>query len=143
MERGVGLSDIVSTGIMIDAKISSSLLQNIFFPNSPLHDGAVIIQKERVVSAGCILPLSDSVNLSKELGTRHRAALGMVEHADALVIIVSEETGAISMAMNGKLSRFLDGDTLMSIIKSTFNEPTEKKVSPFVKLWRSKNDKTT
>lgn len=143
MEKETGITDIIDTGIQLDAKISSNLLQNIFFPNSPLHDGAVVIRKDRIVSAGCILPLSDSANLSKELGTRHRAALGMVEHADALVIIVSEETGAISVAMNGKLSRFLDGNTLKSILTSTFEHPDPKKDASFLKIWRPRNDETS
>ena len=143
MEKNTGLNDIVETGIALDAKISSNLIQNIFFPNSPLHDGAIIIKKDRIVSAGCILPLSDSVNLSKDLGTRHRAALGMVEHTDAVVITVSEETGALSLAKNGKLSRFLDGNTLKSILKSTFEQPVVKGESKFFKMRRSKNDKTS
>jgi len=143
MERNTGLGDIIDTGILIDGKITSNLIQNIFFPNSPLHDGAVVIRNDRIVSAGCILPLSDSVNLSKDLGTRHRAALGMVEHTDALVIIVSEETGAISLAKDGKLSRFLDGNTLKGILKLTFEQPHDKKETPWAKIWRPRNDETT
>ena len=142
-EKSTGLQDLIDTGIQIDAKITSSLIQNVFFPNSPLHDGAVIIRKDRLVSAGCILPLSDSVKLSKDLGTRHRAALGTVEHTDAVVIIVSEETGAISLAMNGKLSRFIDGNTLKSILVSTFAHSESKPESSFLKLWRPRNDETT
>ncbi len=102
-----------------------------------------MIRKDRIVSAGCILPLSDSVNLSKDLGTRHRAALGMVENTDALVIIVSEETGAISLAKDGKLSRFLDGNTLKGILKLTFEQPHDKKETPWAKIWRPRNDETT
>ncbi len=143
MEKNTGLGDIIDTGILIDGKITSNLIQNIFFPNSPLHDGAVVIRKDRIVSAGCILPLSDSVNLSKDLGTRHRAALGMVENTDALVIIVSEETGAISLAKDGKLSRFLDGNTLKGILKLTFEQPHDKKKHHGRKIWRPRNDETT
>jgi len=142
LEKDTGLNDIVSTGIRLDARISSNLIQNVFFPNSPLHDGAVIIRRERIVSAGSILPLSDSVNLSKDLGTRHRAALGLVENTDALVIIVSEETGAISVAMKGKLSRFLDGNTLKSILKTYFENPNKKSGSVFLKIWRHHNDES-
>lgn len=120
MERQTGLNEIVSTGVKIDAEMSSGLLINIFIPNTPLHDGSVIIRRDRILAAGCFLPLSANQTISKELGTRHRAALGIAEQSDALVIIVSEETGTISVAMNGKLSRYLDANTLTSIIKKAF-----------------------
>lgn len=142
LEKDSGLNDLAGTGIRLDARVSSNLIQNVFFPNSPLHDGAVIIKRDRIVSAGCILPLSDSVSLSKDLGTRHRAALGLVETTDALVVIVSEETGAVSVAMKGKLSRFLDGNTLKSILKAYFVTSNKKPGSEFLKIWRHRNDES-
>ena len=112
LERNQILKDYASTGIMIDAVETSQLLENIFEHNTPLHDGAVIIQGDRVLSATCYLPLSDNREVSKELGTRHRAALGASEETDALIIVVSEETGAISVAREGKLYRHLGADGL-------------------------------
>lgn len=120
VERETGLNEIVHTGIMLDAKITSDLLKNVFFHNAPLHDGAVVIKKNRIQAAACLLPLTTSTQLSNELGTRHRAALGLVERSDAMVIVVSEESGTISLAMDGKLSRFLDRNSLMSILRSKF-----------------------
>ncbi len=98
------LGEIISTGSVIDAQISIPIIENVFFPKSPLHDGALIIRKNRAYAAGCILPLTQ-INISRELGTRHRAALGMSEHSDALVVVVSEETGSISVAKDGVLTR--------------------------------------
>ena len=112
IEQKVSLRDYERTGIDVDGIVTSQLLINIFEHNTPLHDGAVIIQGNRVVSATCYLPLSDNLGLSKELGTRHRAGIGITENSDALVIIVSEETGIISMASDGQLSRFLDSKTV-------------------------------
>jgi diadenylate cyclase len=112
IERGTALNDIAETGTIIDAKISEQLLENIFYVGSPLHDGAVIIRGERVYSAGCMLPLTENPNLSKDLGTRHRAGIGITEISDALVFIVSEETGIISMCEDGKISRFIDIKTV-------------------------------
>lgn len=116
LERTIGINDIVETGTVIDAKVSADLLMNIFFPKAPLHDGAVIIKTNRVMAAGCLLPLSSNKYISKELGTRHRAAMGMTESSDALIVIVSEETGAISLASEGKLQRFLDPSSLKELI---------------------------
>lgn len=112
LERDVGLKNFIETGTAIDARVSSELLVTVFTPPGPLHDGAVIIEKDRVVAAGCILPLSQNPRLSRALGTRHRAGLGLSEETDAVVIIVSEETGSISMAMEGKLKRKLDLNAL-------------------------------
>ncbi len=108
IERETALSDIAETGTIIDAELSEELLENIFYKGSPLHDGAVIIRDERILAAGCVLPLTENAGLSKDLGTRHRAGIGISEVSDAIVLIVSEETGIISMATDGKLSRFLD-----------------------------------
>lgn len=111
-ERETNLTDIVESGTVIDAEISEQILGNIFYEGAPLHDGAVIIKDGRVCAAGCVLPLTRSNEISKELGTRHRAGIGVTEHSDALVLIVSEETGIISMASEGHLSRFLDIKTV-------------------------------
>ena len=108
IEREISLSDIVETGTVIDAVISAQMVGNIFYEGAPLHDGALIIRGNRLYAAGCVLPLTQNKNLNKELGTRHRAGIGITENSDALVIIVSEETGIISVAQNGKLTRFLD-----------------------------------
>ena len=112
IEKDIDLSEYERTGIELDSTISSQLLINIFEHNTPLHDGAVIIRGDRIVSATCYLPLSDNMGLSKELGTRHRAGVGISEVTDSLTIIVSEETGRISVAVGGKLLRNIDGDLL-------------------------------
>ncbi|HOK41155.1 MAG TPA: diadenylate cyclase CdaA [bacterium] len=110
IERNVGLKNYIETGILLNADISIELLTTIFFPNTPLHDGAVIIRENKIIAAGCILPLSEKASLKKLYGTRHRAAVGLSEETDALVIIVSEETGRISIALKGNLSTQL-GET--------------------------------
>ncbi|MDO4870214.1 MAG: diadenylate cyclase CdaA [Bacillota bacterium] len=111
-ERDTVLEDISETGTILNAKISEQLLGNLFYEGSPLHDGAVIISEQVIYAAGCVLPLSKRQDISKSLGTRHRAGLGITENSDALVIIVSEETGIISLAEDGKLERFLDAKTI-------------------------------
>lgn len=116
LERETKLGDIVKSGTVIDAEITSALIENIFVPNTPLHDGAVIIREDRIYTAGCLLPLTSNLNLSRELGTRHRAAIGMSEASDAMVIVVSEETGKISLAVNGTLTRNLNAQTLKNAI---------------------------
>ncbi len=118
VERETALSDIAETGTHLNALLSSELLANIFYSGAPLHDGAVIIRGDRIMAAGCVLPLTQNNQLGSELGTRHRAALGITENSDALVLVVSEETGIISMADNGNLSRFLD---IKSVEKSLLN----------------------
>lgn len=138
LERETGLNDVIETGTKIDAIISSSLLINIFFPNSPLHDGAVIIRDDRIMAAGCFLTLSENSSLSKDLGTRHRAGLGVTETTDAVVVIVSEETGAISVAREGKLSRFLDTDTLRGLMQELYR--TEDNLSLIKLKWRTKDE---
>lgn len=112
IERETSLTDIAETGTTIDATITESLLDSIFYPGTALHDGACIIRNDRILAAGCVLPLTGHRGLSKELGTRHRAGIGITEHSDAIGIIVSEETGIISIAIDGKLSRFLDIKTV-------------------------------
>ncbi len=104
-ERATQLGEIVNTGTVVDAKASSSMINNIFFPKSPLHDGAMIVRDGRIYAAGCILPLTQREDLSLQLGTRHRAAIGMTENSDAVVLVVSEETGTISIVSNGQITR--------------------------------------
>lgn len=106
-ERATGLAERIETGIMIDGLVSNGLIQNIFVKDTPLHDGGVIIRGNRIVATNCILPLTDNRNLSQELGTRHRCAIGMSEQSDAIIVVVSEETGTISIARNGELFRYL------------------------------------
>ncbi|MBQ6965776.1 MAG: diadenylate cyclase CdaA [Bacteroidaceae bacterium] len=116
LEREMSLNDIVKSGEMIDANISTELLKNIFFKNSPLHDGAVIIAHNRIMAAGCILPVSHNLNIPKELGLRHRAALGITSQSDAIAVIVSEETGAISVAQGGEFHLRLASNELESYL---------------------------
>lgn len=116
IERSTRLGDIIATGTLVDASPSAELIRNIFFKNSPLHDGAMVIRDGRVHAAGCFLPLSNNYDISRTLGTRHRAALGMSEVSDALIVIVSEETGAISVAKDGKLNLRLTVNSLNSIL---------------------------
>lgn len=122
LENQTGLNEYVETGTRLNAEVSSELLINIFIPNTPLHDGAVIIKDDTIVAAGCFLPLSKDTRLSKELGTRHRAALGLSEVSDALILVVSEETGIISISEQGQLSRRVDGDTLKRILYDFFEK---------------------
>jgi len=112
IERRTGLEDFIETGIRIDALVTVQLLINVFFPNTPLHDGAVIIRGNRLVAAGCLLPLSERPGLARPLGTRHRAALGLTEVADSIAVVVSEETGTISLAVEGRLERGLTEEEL-------------------------------
>jgi diadenylate cyclase len=119
IERSTGLSEYIETGTRLGAQISSELLINIFIPNTPLHDGAVIISGNNIMAAGCYLPLSENPDISKELGTRHRAGIGMSEVSDAIVVIVSEETGQVSVAMGGNLVRDLSEEALHTFLKNT------------------------
>ncbi|CEH31486.1 hypothetical protein AM501_04505 [Aneurinibacillus migulanus] len=116
IERETGLSDYIETGINLTARSSTELLINIFIPNTPLHDGAVIMRKEMVMAAGCYLPLSENPTISKELGTRHRAAIGLSEVSDALAVVVSEETGQVSVALNGEITRDYDQEKLTELL---------------------------
>lgn len=136
LEREIKLGDITNSGTILNAEVTSSLLENIFVPNTPLHDGAVIIRGDKIHTAGCLLPLTSNVNLSRELGTRHRAALGMSEASDAMIIIVSEETGKISYALNGNLTRNLNDGTLKNAIERVL-KPKEKAYElERVKFWK-------
>lgn len=127
-ERTSSLNDQIATGTVVNAEVSSELLRNIFFVNSPLHDGAVIMRDGRLAAAGCMLPLSNNASLSSDLGMRHRAGIGMSEHSDAVVAIVSEETGSISVAMDGMLKRHLTPDTLGKILRAELMPDTEAPV---------------
>lgn len=116
IERMVSLDDIIETGDCIDANINQRLIENIFFKNSPLHDGAMVVSKRRIVAAGCILPVSHNTDIPKELGLRHRAALGISQDSDAIAIVVSEETGGISLAIKGEFRLRVSGELLESIL---------------------------
>ena len=138
IEQGTGLGEIISSGTIIEAKITSNLLENIFVVNTPLHDGATIIGKDKILAAGCVLPLTNNKEINKKLGTRHRAGIGLSEISDALVIIVSEETGIISLAINGRLTRNYDKDRLRSILLKIMDHREEKNVKTAgkkVKTW--------
>ena len=117
-ERTTLLNDQMGTGTIVNADVTSELLRNIFFVKAPLHDGAVIIREGRIAAAGCMLPLTQNANLSSDLGMRHRAGIGMSEHSDAVVVIVSEETGSISVAIDGMLKRHLSADTFEKILRA-------------------------
>ena len=129
-ERQNLLDDVIKTGTALDCSVSSELLKNIFWNKAPLHDGAVIVRDGRIVGAGCMLPLSGNVNLSRDLGMRHRAGIGMSEHSDAVVVIVSEETGSISAAVGGMLKRHLAPETLERLLRNELlNDKQEEKKS--------------
>lgn len=138
IEDTILLNEYVRTGIDVDAIVSSQLLINIFEKNTPLHDGAVIIRGDRVISATCYLPLSDSLSLSKDLGTRHRAAVGVSENSDSMTIIVSEETGAVSLAYMGRIYRDIDNDFLRKkLVELQHVEKTEGKLTRFKRRFKN------
>lgn len=141
VERETALNDVAETGTRLDALVSSEILGNIFYEGAPLHDGAVIIRGERVMAAGCVLPLTQNNSLGSELGTRHRAALGITENSDALVLVVSEETGIISLADNGRLNRFLDIKSVEKILLNLYlSGAKEDNIATFMsKLGRKNN----
>lgn len=139
IEKETGLADYVETGIRLDSKLSSELLINIFIPNTPLHDGAVIIQDKRVAAAACYLPLSESPFISKELGTRHRAAIGISEVTDSFTIVVSEETGSISVTRNGEINRNITIDRLKELLEMEIFSNVKQEVQ-FKWNWMGKRD---
>ena len=134
-ERKTVLDDVLKTGVAMDARITVELLKNLFWNKAPLHDGAVIVRNGRIVGAGCMLPMSGNVNLSRDLGMRHRAGIGISESSDAVVAIVSEETGSISVAINGMLKRNLSPETLEKLLRSELMpEPEEKNATAAARL---------
>ncbi len=141
VERETGMSDYIETGIPLESKITSELLINIFIPNTPLHDGAVVIQKNTVAAAACYLPLSESPFISKELGTRHRAALGISEVTDSITVVVSEETGSVSLTKNGELHRDLKPDVFKEmLVKELLTQSKENQTSSVRWSWRGKKN---
>lgn len=138
IERDTKIGDIIRTGITLDSSISAELLVNIFVPNTPLHDGAAIIRENKIKAAACFLPLTQNQELSKELGTRHRAALGISENSDAVAIVVSEETGKISVALSGDLTRNLTVETLKKALNKTLQPNRSKKTKNKLLLWKEK-----
>ncbi|MBI3997969.1 MAG: TIGR00159 family protein [Armatimonadetes bacterium] len=134
LERRTGLNDVIESGIKIDALVTVQLLITTFFPNTPLHDGAVVIRGNRLMAAGCLLPLSENPHLSRALGTRHRAALGISESTDAVAVVVSEETGAIAVARDGQLARGLSEEELKVMLLGLLAQPPSR--GPVVWPWR-------
>lgn len=143
-EREAGLDDCFKTGTIIDAKVTEQLLRNLFFPKSALHDGAVIIRNGRVAAAGCVMPLTENHQLSSDLGTRHRAAVGTSEVSDAVVVIVSEETGTISVAVGGMLKRHLAPQTLERLLRTELVPVVQENETPMsrIKQFLNKKDHT-
>jgi diadenylate cyclase len=129
-ERKTMLDDVIKSGTPLDAAVSAELLKNLFWNKAPLHDGAVIVRNGRIVGAGCMLPLSGNTNLSRDLGMRHRAGIGISENSDAVVAIVSEETGSISVAINGMLKRHLSPETLDRLLRNELAPDVEEKKAP-------------
>ncbi|RUS45147.1 diadenylate cyclase CdaA [Cohnella sp. AR92] len=140
-ERKTGLTDYIESGIKMQSTISSELLINIFIPNTPLHDGAVIVRESQIMAAGCYLPLSENPFISKELGTRHRAAIGITEVSDAISVIVSEETGQVSLAMNGQIVRDIKEESLISKLFEELRPKTKPRAQgwTWVTFWKRKD----
>ncbi len=133
LERDVGLGDYMDVGVEVDAKVSSEMVLSIFNPTSPVHDGAAIIRKGRISRVGCFLPLARDPEISKSLGTRHRAALGLTEDTDAVIIVVSEETGEVSLVVNREIIRDLDAGTFLKKLRDIFITSEEKRMFPWEK----------
>ena len=136
-ERHTGLADVIDSGTVIDGEISAPLIENIFEPNTPLHDGAVIMRGGRIVAAACYLPLSENYSISRELGTRHRAAIGISETTDATVLVVSEETGVISVAREGKLTRYFDAKALKKLLMDLFQPAEDSSKKTLLGMFRA------
>lgn len=143
-ERKIKLDDIMKTGTVIEAETSAELMRNIFYPKAPLHDGAAIVRNNKIAAAGCMLPLSSNTNLSRDLGMRHRAGIGVSERTDAVAVIVSEETGAISVAVGGMLKRRLTSETLERLLQNELNENADeensKKAFSFAGIFKGKKN---
>ena len=138
IERGTRLGEYMNSGTPLDANVTAELLKNIFVPNTPLHDGAVIIRDNKIITAGCVLPLTANTNLSSELGTRHRAALGLSETSDAVIVVVSEETGKISIAVNGSLTRNLNEASLSKALTKLLASEQKNDTLKRIKLRKSR-----
>lgn len=123
IKREIGLKRYIESGVILNAELTTELLQNIFYPSAPLHDGGVVVDETTVVAASCLFPLSDNPNLERTLGMRHRAAVGLSENSDALVVSVSEENGSVSLAINGQLTRNLTPNDLLTILKGQLTKP--------------------
>jgi diadenylate cyclase len=137
IERTTSLKPYAETGIALDSQISQELLVTLFMPNTPLHDGGVIVSLDRIVVAGCLFPLSDNPRINRSLGTRHRAAIGLTEQADAIVVVVSEETGTVSIAINGRLTRDLDREGLERVLNNLCR-PAKQKKKNLIKIFKRK-----
>ncbi len=138
IQRREMLGDVIESGTKLYANISGQLIENIFTPNTPLHDGAIILKNHTIIAAGCFLPMTANPYLDQEIGTRHRAAIGLSENTDALIIIVSEETGVVSIADSGKLTKFIDGNSLRVILTEIYQPPQTRK--GFGLFWGRKSD---
>lgn len=123
VEREIGLKPYIESGVSLDSKVNSELINTIFMPHSPLHDGGIVVQDGRIVAAGCLFPLTQNPRISKTLGTRHRAAVGLTDETDALVVVVSEETGHVSLAREGRLTTDVDRDSLIRTLNNIFGQP--------------------
>ena len=141
-EQQTGLQDVVETGTRLNAEISAPLLENIFEPNTPLHDGAVVIRDNEVIAAACILPLAEASGVSRELGTRHRAAIGITENTDAIVLVVSEETGIVSLARDGQLIRPLTVKSLEEVLNDIYTS-RESRIISFLKSLKAEAEGET
>ncbi|GAB6169022.1 diadenylate cyclase CdaA [Clostridium carnis] len=138
IEQGTGLGEVLNSGTILEANITANLLENLFVVNTPLHDGATIIRRDKILAAGCVLPLTNNNTINKKLGTRHRAAIGLSETSDALIIVVSEETGVISLAINGRLTRNYDKEKLRVVLLKIMENRESKNVKSAgekVKTW--------
>jgi len=139
-ERSLPLDDYFKSGTLLDAALSTELLRNLFFTKASLHDGAVIVRKDRIAAAGCVLPLTENPTISRELGTRHRAAIGISESTDAIALIASEETGILSMARDGKLTRYLDANSLNAVLSEMY-APAQDSANLLNRLFRKEAQK--
>jgi len=133
IEKEIGLKTYIESGVPVDSHVTSELINTIFMPNTPLHDGGVIIEEDRIVAAGCLFPLTQEAHITKTLGTRHRAAIGLSEETDAIVVVVPEETGTISIATGGRLNRNLEKDELIKSLNNLYRPRQKKNILDFFK----------
>lgn len=133
IEKEIGLRPYIESGVSLDGKVTTELINTIFMPNTPLHDGGIVIEEDRIVAAGCLFPLTQEAHITKTLGTRHRAAIGLSEETDAIIVVVSEETGTVSAAVGGKLNRDLDKDSLIKLLNNSYKPRQKKNILDFFK----------